>query len=477
MPRKRQRSRAIDPARPTVASLGLRAKLVTEEQDAELRALVERYEQLLCDWEDLSHRALKALSGRSPPRTSTMPLITPEDISTTRRSCLSPRRRLQAWERTNGKCVVCGDRIDGARDRWIIEHIRALELGGADELDNMGPAHEACGREKTRDDHARAAQAKRQKLRHIGAAAPERPLPGSRTSPLKRKLNGTVVPRETQPLSNTVKFSKLWDQSGQGVNHGLVCRPPLAKPIESTSEWPDSNKPRTTETPLTPHAIPSPTTSPAALPASMSGELLLALPIHLAFLFEDCPLLPGEDPSQYEAVLASIVQQVKPRDVVEALWVKDLVGLVWEAKRLRLWRQRIVDQARLQAAEALIKPVLEAQDKSAFQGISEIERKACDLALSWLNGKAAEAATVETLLQGRGLTTADVIAKAFELRLPDLERVDRMVMNADNRRDTLLRGIERRRASLGQSLRAASNDIIDVKPHSADARSVSQLSS
>ncbi|GEP08074.1 hypothetical protein MOX02_61120 [Methylobacterium oxalidis] len=53
-----------DSARPTVASLGLRAKLVTEEQDAELRALIERYEQLLCDWEGLTHRALKALSDR-----------------------------------------------------------------------------------------------------------------------------------------------------------------------------------------------------------------------------------------------------------------------------------------------------------------------------------------------------------------------------------------------------------------------------
>ncbi|MER2265629.1 hypothetical protein [Methylobacterium oxalidis] len=53
-----------DPTRLTVASLGIRAKLVTAEQDAELRALVERYEQLLCDWEGLTHRALKALCGR-----------------------------------------------------------------------------------------------------------------------------------------------------------------------------------------------------------------------------------------------------------------------------------------------------------------------------------------------------------------------------------------------------------------------------
>lgn len=66
MPRMKSRVRAIDPARPTLASLVLPVKLVTLENDAELRALLERYEQLLCDWEDLSYRALKALAERSP---------------------------------------------------------------------------------------------------------------------------------------------------------------------------------------------------------------------------------------------------------------------------------------------------------------------------------------------------------------------------------------------------------------------------
>ncbi|MFC5552859.1 HNH endonuclease signature motif containing protein [Methylobacterium iners] len=120
----------------------------------------------------------------------------PEDVGTTRRLSLSRRRRLQAWERTGGTCVVCDRRIDGVRERWIVEHIRALELGGADEIENMGPAHELCGREKTRLDHAKAAQAKRRKMRHLGVVKSFNPLPGSRTSHFKRKLNGTVLRRE-----------------------------------------------------------------------------------------------------------------------------------------------------------------------------------------------------------------------------------------------------------------------------------------
>ncbi|QRM35621.1 HNH endonuclease signature motif containing protein [Microvirga sp. VF16] len=124
-----------------------------------------------------------------------MPFLATEDVGTTVRRKLTPSRRLAVWERTGGRCVVCEAPIDGIRERWIAEHIRALELGGADDLSNMGPAHEICALAKTRDDHRRTARAKRQKIRHIGAEASKRPLPFGRASPWKRTLSGRVVPR------------------------------------------------------------------------------------------------------------------------------------------------------------------------------------------------------------------------------------------------------------------------------------------
>jgi hypothetical protein len=65
MPNKPLRSRAADAARPTVATLGLRVTLVPNEDDTELRALIERYERLAAEWEALSHRALTLLARRS----------------------------------------------------------------------------------------------------------------------------------------------------------------------------------------------------------------------------------------------------------------------------------------------------------------------------------------------------------------------------------------------------------------------------
>jgi hypothetical protein len=124
-----------------------------------------------------------------------MAFVDIEDVGTTRRRKLTPHRRLQVWEKTGGICVLCDGRIDGVRERWIAEHLRALELGGQDALDNMGPAHEACATRKTKVDHRRTAQAKRQKIHHLGATLARRPLPFGKSSPWKRKLSGEVVPR------------------------------------------------------------------------------------------------------------------------------------------------------------------------------------------------------------------------------------------------------------------------------------------
>jgi hypothetical protein len=85
-----------------------------------------------------------------------------EDVGTTRRRRMTQTRALQAWERHKGICVLCNVLIDGVRDDWFIEHIRALELGGKDEDENLGPAHYACKPGKDAADHSAAAQAKRQ---------------------------------------------------------------------------------------------------------------------------------------------------------------------------------------------------------------------------------------------------------------------------------------------------------------------------
>ncbi len=60
--------------------------------------------------------------------------------------------------------------------------------------------------------------------------------------------------------------------------------------------------------------------------------------------------------------MRSIVGELKPKDIIEAIWAKDIIDLIWEAKRLRRWRSLILVQADLAAAEDLIKPGLHNAD-------------------------------------------------------------------------------------------------------------------
>ncbi|WP_018260352.1 hypothetical protein [Methylobacterium sp. WSM2598] len=64
------------------------------------------------------------------------------------------------------------------------------------------------------------------------------------------------------------------------------------------------------------------------------------------------------------------MHKVKPADAIEAIWAKDVVDLIWEAKRLRRclrrWRREILAQGHLHALASLFEPTYKA-DKPKWQ--------------------------------------------------------------------------------------------------------------
>lgn len=119
-----------------------------------------------------------------------------DDVGTTVRRPLSPRQRLEMWERHKGVCCICTFKIDGIREPWIDEHIIPLAMGGSNDPENRGPAHVSCAKVKTSADLRNVAKAKRVKQRHLGIKKPSR-MPGSRDSNIKLTMRGEVVDRRT----------------------------------------------------------------------------------------------------------------------------------------------------------------------------------------------------------------------------------------------------------------------------------------
>ena len=105
------------------------------------------------------------------------------------------KERLAILEAHGRVCYLSGAPIDPVRDRWELEHVIPLAGGGTDDDDNLRPVLAKAHLEKTKVDLERIAKGKRIALKHNGAKRSAHPMPGSRASKWRRKMNGEIVPR------------------------------------------------------------------------------------------------------------------------------------------------------------------------------------------------------------------------------------------------------------------------------------------
>lgn len=114
-----------------------------------------------------------------------------------KRRRLSRLQRATIFEDAQGLCCICHLSIHAGRgERWIVEHVKPLWLGGEDEFTNMLPAHERCAIAKTVSEAPVKAKTDRQRASHLGIKRRQsRPMIGSRASGWKRKMSGELVRR------------------------------------------------------------------------------------------------------------------------------------------------------------------------------------------------------------------------------------------------------------------------------------------
>ncbi len=105
-------------------------------------------------------------------------------------------QRMAIFERDKGVCHICGQKIDGTREAWELEHKVPYAMTRDDSDDNLAPAHVSCHKAKTRADKARIAKANRVRAKFNGAWQSKSKLPGGKGDKWKRKVGGPTVPRD-----------------------------------------------------------------------------------------------------------------------------------------------------------------------------------------------------------------------------------------------------------------------------------------
>lgn len=108
----------------------------------------------------------------------------------------SKRVKLEAFERCKGLCENCTVKL-GPLTGVEYDHRIPDALGGEPTLENCVVLCKTCHKLKTtKNDVPVIAKSKRVRSKHLNAKKPTgRPMPGSKRSKWKRKMDGSIVPR------------------------------------------------------------------------------------------------------------------------------------------------------------------------------------------------------------------------------------------------------------------------------------------
>jgi hypothetical protein len=188
-------------------------------------------------------------------------------------------------------------------------------------------------------------------------------------------------------------------------------------------------------------------------------QLAPIIPNDIRFLFDPRPLTVHEDPGVYDRLLACIVQDVKPRDIIEWIWVKDILDLVWEARRLRFYKVLVMQVRMRKAGGRLLAQVFEPE------ALDDVPVLRSERAVSeYQSGNGKGITPVLDALDALGLPEDALSVAAFLDALPELEQIDQMLRSVESRRNSVLREIERQRFATSQRLRSAAKnaDVVDV---------------
>jgi len=169
------------------------------------------------------------------------------------------------------------------------------------------------------------------------------------------------------------------------------------------------------------------------------------------------PLLITESAEEFDALREAFEREIKPRGIIEQMYVHDICSIVWEILRLRRCKGVVINSAFCSALENLL-----VQLRQPGQQDFQARDPARKLAHAWFTDKEAQKQVSETLRRF-DLDESAIEAEAIRKSSSDLELLDRMLTSLESRRDKALGCVAEYRASLAHQLRESADRILDGK--------------
>ena len=173
-------------------------------------------------------------------------------------------------------------------------------------------------------------------------------------------------------------------------------------------------------------------------------------------LLPKLPLLITESADEFDTLRDAFVQEIKPRGIIEQMYVHDFCSIVWEILRLRRGRVAIVNAA---FRDALVHVLTECLTKPGKLQL-DLDDQVQTLALAWFKNEQGKKRVAKTLNES-GFDEYAIEGEAIRRSSSALELLNRMLASLEARRDKALRCIGDYRDGWGRQLRGLSDRMIE----------------
>jgi hypothetical protein len=175
-------------------------------------------------------------------------------------------------------------------------------------------------------------------------------------------------------------------------------------------------------------------------------------------VFSKTPLLITESAEDFAALAAALTQEIKPRGIVERIYVDDIAAVVWEIRRLRRCKIVIVNTAFKDALSEIVYRLAGEPE------LGTAKREWVDnVCRDWFS-KSEARKEVSKLLEEFHLDESAIEAEAIRSEFQDLETLDRMLTLQESRLNKALRSIADYRDSFAKQVREVSKRVIEGDP-------------
>jgi hypothetical protein len=172
-------------------------------------------------------------------------------------------------------------------------------------------------------------------------------------------------------------------------------------------------------------------------------------------LLPPAPLLATESKNDFDQLCDALNEEIKPRNIVECMYVSDIAYLFWEILRLRRCKAALINSRVRHALEDLLPELL----REAGEFAHEREGEANDLAYRWFTDQEVKK-QIAKLLKQFHLDESAIEAEAFRKSGAELEQIDRLLASQESRRNRALRCIAEYRGGLARQIQESRQKII-----------------